>query len=274
MKRILVPTDFSQYAENALRTAALIARENDSQIYLLHLIELPSHIDTGIKAQSLIPEAMLFIDKANETLQTIAQNSYLEGISVFIAVQIETAFDGILSYTKKNEIDLIVMGSNGASGLKEILIGSNAEKIVRLSDKPVLIVKDDIGTSTFKKIVFPTDFSNEAHAPFESLLKFASIFKSQIDLVVISTPNSFKTTIESEIKMEEFIQKYNFKNYTLNIFNDSTIENGITNFATKMEADLIAICTHGRTGIAHFINGSVTQDLVNHNPRPVITFKI
>ena len=274
MKRILVPTDFSQYAENALRTAALIAGENDSQIYLLHLIELPSHIDSGIKAQSLIPEAMLFIDKANETLQTIAQNSYLEGISVFLTVQIETAFDGILSYTKKNEIDLIVMGSNGASGLKEILIGSNAEKIVRLSDKPVLIVKDDIGTSTFKKIVFPTDFSNEAHTPFKSLLAFASIFKSQIDLVLISTPNSFKTTIESEIKMEEFIQKYTFKNYTLNIFNDSTIENGITNFATKMEADLIAICTHGRTGIAHFINGSVTQDVVNHNPRPVITFKI
>jgi len=72
----------------------------------------------------------------------------------------------------------------------------------------------------------------------------------------------------------DFINGYDFKNYTINIYNDENVEKGILNFSHIIDADLIGISTHGRQGIAHFLNGSISEDLVNHAKRPVITFKI
>ena len=273
MKRILVPTDFSDYAENALKAAAIMAKKNKCEIFLLHLLELPNQMSDVMKSGGSIPEALLLVKKANETLQKIKEQTFLKGVSVKTFVQFERAFDGILSFNKKNKIDLIVMGSHGTSGIEEILIGSNTEKVVRLSEIPVLVIKKDVGKLPFKNIVFASDFSAEIKKPFKKMIEFVEIFDANLFLVMICTPNSFKTTTTAEKTMKEFIKNYNIKNYSLHIFNDANIENGITNFSKTIDADLIGLCTHGRTGLAHFFNGSITEDLVNHNTKPVITFK-
>ena len=74
--------------------------------------------------------------------------------------------------------------------------------------------------------------------------------------------------------MDNFVSNFDIDNYTTHIYNDTNIENGIINFANSSNADLIGICTHGRTGLAHFYNGSISEDLVNHASKPIITFKI
>jgi nucleotide-binding universal stress UspA family protein len=274
MKRILVPTDFSEHAENALKAAAIIAKKNKCEIFLLHLLELPNQMNDAITSGGSIPEVMLFIKKANERLQKIKEQPYLNGISVNASVQFERAFNGILSFNKKNKIDLIIMGSHGTSGIEEVLIGSNTEKVVRLSDIPVLVIKKDVGELNFKNIVFASDFSKEIRKPFKKMVEFVEIFDANLFLVMICTPNSFKTTLNAEKTMKDFIENYDIKNYSLHIFNDTNIENGITNFSKTIDADLIGLCTHGRTGLAHFFNGSISEDLVNHTTKPVITFKI
>ena len=106
------------------------------------------------------------------------------------------------------------------------------------------------------------------------MLEFAKIFNSKLFLVTICTPSSFKTTNATEKNMENFIANFDVENYSTHIFNDTNIENGIINFSKSINADLIGICTHGRTGLAHFYNGSISEDLVNHISKPVITFKI
>lgn len=274
MKRILVPTDFSEYAENALKTAALIAKKNNSELFILHLLELPNQMNDAISAGNSIPEVMLFIKKANEVLQKMREQPYLNGIPVYASVQLEKPFNGILSFNKKNDIDLIVMGSHGTSGIEEILIGSNAEKVVRLSEIPVLVVKKEIDELKFSNFVFASDFSEETKEPFKKMIQFAEIFNANLSLVMISTPNSFKTTVDAEQTMNRYVESYNIKNYSLHIFNDTNIENGITNFSKKIDADLIGLCTHGRTGLNLFFNGSISEDLVNHSTKPLITFKI
>ena len=274
MKRILVPTDFSDHAENALKAAALIAKKNNSEIFLLHLLELPNQMNDAIIGGSSIPEVMLFIKKANEILQKITEKPFLNGIPVHASVQFEKAFNGILSFTKKNSIDLIIMGSHGTSGIEEILIGSNSEKIVRLSEVPVLVIKKDVGELKLENFVFASDFSKEIKKPFKKMLEFAAIFNAKLFLVMISTPNSFKTTIEAEETMSEFVKSHDIQNYSLHIFNDSNIEKGVINFSKKVNADLIGLCTHGRTGLAHFFNGSISEGLVNHITKPIITFRI
>lgn len=274
MKRILVPTDFSEHAEDALKVAAQIAKKNNCEIFLLHMLELPSQMSDAISGGSGIPEVMLFIKKANETFQKIKERPYLNGISVSETVHFERASDGILSFCKKNKIDLIIMGSHGSSGIEEMLIGSNTEKVVRLSDIPVLVIKKDIGKFEARNLVFASDFSQEIKKPFKKMIEFAKIFDANLFLVMICTPNSFKTTLAAEKTMSTFIADFDIQNYSFHIFNDVNVENGILNFSNTINADLIGLCTHGRTGLAHFFNGSISEDLVNHTVKPVITFKI
>jgi nucleotide-binding universal stress UspA family protein len=274
MKRILVPTDFSEHAENALKVAAQVAKKNKCEIYLLHMLEIPSQLNDAITGASGIPEVMLFIKKAQQTFEKLKQQEYLEGVTVHESIQFERVFEGILSFSKKHEIDLIVMGSHGVSGIEEILVGSNTEKIVRLSNCPVLVIKKDTKEFNPNHFVFASDFSQEIKKPFEKMIEFAEIFDAKLFLVMICTPNSFKTTVFSEKIMKDFISEFKIKNYSMHIYNDTNIEKGILNFAHKTNADLIGLCTHGRTGLAHFFTGSISEDLVNHTATPVITFQI
>ena len=77
-----------------------------------------------------------------------------------------------------------------------------------------------------------------------------------------------------EKRMKEFISEFNFSNYSTHIYNDINVEKGILHFAKDSNSDVIGMCTHGRKGLAHFFNGSISEDLVNHSKRPVVTFKI
>jgi len=274
MKTILVPTDFSEQAEYALRVAAQIAKQNNSEIILLHMLELPHQAGDALGSGHQIPEIMFYKDKAISKLEDLMDVDYLEGINVLEIIQFEKAFDGILAVSKKNNVDLIVIGSHGTSGFQEMFIGSNTEKVVRFSQVPVLVIKnrnDDFKASNF---VFASDFSDEIKKPFAQLVDFAKSFDADLSLVMINTPNSFKPTHVAEKIMNDFMKDFNYPKYTLHIYNDVNVEKGILNFANSVNADLIGMCTHGRTGFAHFFNGSISEDLVNHAVRPVITFKI
>jgi len=274
MKRILVPTDFSQHAEDALRVASQIAKKNNSEIILLHMLELPQQSNDAIVGGTSIPETMLFMKKANETLDEVASKEYLEGIPVTEIVKKDKPIHGITQISKDYDVNLIIMGSHGSSGVEELLIGSNTEKVVRNSEIPVLVIKKNIPNFNASNIVFASDFSEEAKKPFEKLLNFTKLFDSKLHLVTICTPNSFKPTHVSEKAMSDFVSEFNITNYTTQIYNDTNIEKGIINFSNRIDADVIGMCTHGRTGFAHFFNGSISEGLVNHAVKPVITLKI
>lgn len=281
MKKILVPTDFSEHAEYALKVAAKIARENDGEIYLLHMLELPSYVNDGIGESNAVgssadvPEVMFFMEKTRERFQDTLNEPYLQGVNIVEAIQFERAFDGIMKHTKKHNIDLIVMGSHGASGFQEMFIGSNTEKVVRTADVPVLVIKKEQEGFNPAKMVFASDFSDEIKKPFAKVVDFANSFNSNVHLVYVNTPNDFRSTHAAEKIMHDFASGFEFKNdYTTHIYNDVNVEKGILHFANSINADLIGMCTHGRKGLAHFFNGSISEDLVNHAVRPVITFKI
>ncbi|MFH6987025.1 universal stress protein [Flavobacterium collinsii] len=274
MKRILVPTDFSEHAEDALKVASQIAKKNNSEIIILHMLELPSQMNDAILGGTSIPETMLFMKKANEMLDQISSRPYLEGIQITEIVKMDKPIHGITQIGKEYEIDLIIMGSHGSSGIEELLIGSNTEKVVRNSEIPVLVIKKNNTNFRASDIVFASDFSSETKIPFEKFLKFTKVFDSKIHLVTICTPNSFKPTHEVQQTIDAFVTEFNLTNYTAQIYNDTNIEKGIINFSNSINADIIGMCTHGRTGFAHFFNGSISEGLVNHAIRPVLTFKI
>ncbi|WP_394773754.1 universal stress protein [Flavobacterium sp.] len=274
MKKILVPTDFSEHAEDALKVAAQIAKKNNSEIIVLHMLELPSQMSDAVLGGASIPETMLFMKKANEMLDEISSRPYLDDISVTEIVKMDKPIHGISQVSKDYDVDLIIMGSHGSSGIEELLIGSNTEKVVRNSEIPVLVIKKNITNFSTSNIVFASDFSDETKKPFEKLLNFTKSFESKIHLVTICTPNSFKPTHVVEKSMNDFASEFSLTNYETHIYNDTNIEKGIINFSNSINADLIGMCTHGRTGFAHFFNGSISEGLVNHAVKPVLTFKI
>ena len=274
MKRILVPTDFSKHAEYALKVAAQIAKKNDGEIFLVHMLELPTSGNDAISTAHEIPELMLFKNAAINKLDSLMESDFLNGVKISKIIQFEMAFDGIVKYAKSHDIDLIVMGSHGASGFQEMFIGSNAEKVVRNSEIPVLIIKKDRSSFNIEKFVFASDFTEEIKKSFAKAVKFANEFDAELHLVMINTPSNFKPTHLSHQIMDDFISHFTIRKFSKHIYNDTSVENGILNFANHIDADLIGMSTHGRKGLAHFFNGSISEDLVNHSLRPVVTFKI
>jgi nucleotide-binding universal stress UspA family protein len=274
MKRILVPTDFSKHSEYALKVASQIAKKNNGEIFLVHMLELPTSGNDAISTAHEIPELMLFKNAAVNKLDAMMEATYLEGVKIAKMIQFEMAFDGIVKNAKAHDIDLIIMGSHGASGFQEMFIGSNTEKVVRNSDIPVLVIKRDEDPFSAQKFVFASDFSDEAKIPFQKAMAFAQGFGAHLHLVNINTPNNFKSTKVAEQIMNTFLEGIDTSAMSTHIYNDVNVEKGILHFAKSIDADLIGMSTHGRKGLSHFFNGSISEDLVNHAKRPVITFKI
>jgi nucleotide-binding universal stress UspA family protein len=274
MKKILVPTDFSETAENALKVAAQLAKTYGSEIYLLHLLELPLQEVDAMSTFSDLPEAMFFMKLAHQKLDTLMASDYLEGLKVHVTIKPDNDFSGIIEKCQEHRIDMIVMGSHGTSGLKELFIGSNAEKVVRTSDIPVLVIKKNHEDFHVDDFVFASDFKKESKNTYNQAIEFANIFDAKLHLLMVNTPSNFMTTTNAKNRILDFVKDTNFKNYSITIYNDQSIESGILNFSKEIDADLIGISTYGKQGLANFFNGSISKDLVNHAKRPVITFKI
>lgn len=273
MKRLLVPTDFSVQAENALKVAVKIAQKNNSEIFLLHSMELPLHLATA-KESTGIPEPLFYMKLARKHFEEFRQKPYLNEVVVHELVGQGEIYEEIEDACNRNNIDLIVMGSTGASGFKEMFVGSNTEKVVRTSATPVLVIKDKYSEFNVSDFVFATDLSDKFKDAFQKASSFASVIGAKIHLLYVNTPVGFKTTSEAEKLMQDFIKDMKLNNYTLNIYNDVSVEKGILNFAGSIQAQLIGMATHGRKGISHFLNGSISEDMANRANLPVITFRI
>lgn len=273
MKRILVPTDFSEQAENALKIAVQIAKTYGSEIFVIHSMETPLHLATSSDSGSL-PESLFFIKLAEKRFSDLREKEYLDGIVLNEAIGRNEIYEDIEESCEKHNIDLIVMGSTGASGFKEMFVGSNTEKVVRTSSTPVLVIKNNHPAFKINDFVFASDFSESGKGAFKKAQTFAQKLGAKIHLLLVNTPANFKTSSESYSLMQDFVNGMDLENYTLNIHNDTSVEKGILNFTKHINAQLIGMGTHGRKGISHFFNGSVSEDLVNHANMPIITFKI
>ncbi|MFD1094241.1 universal stress protein [Salegentibacter chungangensis] len=276
MKRILVPTDFSEQAEYALKVAAQLAKKFDSEIYLLHMLELPLELVDPVAGSSShnLPESIFFMKLAHQRFKKLMSKPYLDGIKLYETVQFHQAFEGIMEVSEDKKCDIIVMGSHGASGFKEMFIGSNTEKVVRTSKIPVLVIKKEHPEFKIENFVFATDGDSSNKHTLKMAKDFADKMNAKLHLLFINTPNNFLTSEDVKKRMENFVDGQNVGDYNIHIYNDVSVEKGILGFATTIDAGLIGISTHGRKGIAHFFNGSISEDLVNHAKIPVVTFRI
>ena len=173
---------------------------------------------------------------------------------------------------EEEKTDLVIMGTNGATGLREMLIGSNTEKVVRYARVPVLSVRTAPGLSTITNILLPTTLQLDQLDFMNKLKALQEFFHASLHLLLVNTPVNFKTDQEAQEAKEAFVEHYGIHNYVFHFVNFHYEEEGIINFASREKMDIIAMATHGRKGLSHVFNGSLTEDVVNHTLTPVWSY--
>lgn len=278
MKKILVPCDFSKTAEEAYRFSIKIAEKNESVIHVLHVIDSSmissgaaelSHVATfnGVFMQKL--EAQL-----QEKYQALKVKNNAEKIPHILSIEMGFLPQNIERYIKNQNIDVVVMGTNGATGLKEIFVGSNTEKIVRIANVPVVAVPLGSTSDVITDIVFPVDTTEDPSNYMNELRSIQRLFKARLQLLWINTPNIFKSDTEAFEDLRDFAEEYRLRDYKLNVRSDHSEHEGILRFAAGIDNTLIFMPTHSRKGLAHWLTGSITENVVNHVECPVWTCSI
>lgn len=278
MKKILVPIDFSEYSEYALRVAADIAKKQQAEIIVLHMLGLSEAILSKDETQETV-EVIYYLKLTEKRFISFLDKEYLKDVKITETVRNYKVFSEINQVVHENEADLIVMGSHGSSGLSEVFVGSNTEKVVRTSNIPVLVIKNQINKFDIKEVVFACDFKIENISAYQNANRLFDLFSATLHLVYVNLPGDrFRNSNQIEERIKEFLFKAdsgNLENFDkVVIQNDYSVESGIFNYCQKINADVIAIPTHGRRGLSHFFNGSIGEDIANHANKSVITFKI
>ncbi|MEK6782584.1 MAG: universal stress protein [Bacteroidota bacterium] len=274
MKKILVPCDFSEPALQAYSFAMNIAARTNAEVWVLKVIDLPFAYETSFGSPMYYFDPQILKDLAEE-----ARNNFERMKSTHPRKDLVnfTTLQGPITLTIRQfigdyKIDLVVMGTHGATGLKEYWVGSNTEKIVRFSNSPVLAVRKSFELNQIKNVVFPTTLQTDQIDLISRLTELQSFFSATLHLLLVNTPFNMNRTKDQMDMMKEFAIENKLKDYTLNTRNDFYEQDGIINFAHETKADMIAMGTHGRRGLAHLFGGSVAEDVVNHVDCPIWTY--
>lgn len=277
MKKIIVPVDFSEHSEYALETAAIFARKLNLEIIAVHMLEMPAGLLTTTGDFEQIKN-VFHLNLAQKKFEEFLEKDYLEGLKVSPIVKHFKVFKEVNDVAKEQDADLIIMGSHGASGFKEIFVGSNTEKVVRFAEIPVLVVKQNPILTDIESVVYACDFSEKSIPTYLKAKELFSGLGLNMHLVHINLPGeNFRSTAEMERDAFNFFNNADGNLEALKTVNyvcDYNTESGILNFANVTGADLIAMVTHGRTGLEHFFKGSISEDIANHSALPVMTFKM
>lgn len=287
MKRILFPTDFSDAANNALNIAMKLSKTLHAELHVLHsLNSVQQYVDISLTTAGDItmpgmqPEIVLEAiqqetDRVNAKMDELEKEIQAVGINVVTKV-IQQALDfEINDIVQENNIDFIVMGTHGSSGIKEAFIGSTAQKIVRIAKVPVLTVNTSSDEFNIRKVVCCSDFTEEKiNEQLPRVKRFADIFEAALDLVYINTPTYFEETKTVLDRMEQVKFDYGLKNCESHIYNAFDIDEGVINFSEHQNADVIAMITHGYRGVKKLFNDNITESVVNHSEIPVLTLHI
>ena len=278
MGKILVPVDFSEYSEYALEVAASMAKQSDSEIILLHMMGLSEAVLTKDASQEAA-EAHYYMKLTRKRFGDFLDKEYLQGVTVHEMVQNYKIFSEINEVALDVGAELIVMGSHGSSGISSLFVGSNTEKVVRTSKVPVLVVKKQRPNYRPERVVYACDYKVDDLSAYQEAFKFFKRWETEIHLVYVNLPTEhFKSSEEIEKERDLFFKVAHSgkkpAEVKTHVVSDYSVEGGIFYCATALGANLIAMPTHGRKGMAHFFKGSIGEDVANRAEIPVITFKV
>ncbi len=278
MKKLLVPTDFSKTADAALEVAVSIARQIGASITLIHINELVGPVIPVSELHFAIDQELRerYVDSIRVNLGKMLEklSAKFDGIVIEQRVQEGVFASSLIELAKLEGFDMIVMGTKGATGLKEFFVGSNTEKIVRFAPCPVLAVPNNQRTK-FNNILVATSLDDDQANIFEKLKEWHALFGKKAYLLNVNSPEAYAN--DERFKADEpgleAVADLDFEiirtpGFTLNE------EIAIFEQADEKEVDLIVMGTHQRKGLMHLLVGSLTEDVINHSDLPILAIPL
>lgn len=276
MKKILFPTDFSPAADHAFVYALNMADAIQASLLVVHLYELPQlkrSLPNTIKEvyESIEKEAYDSFQKNLPHLDAIATNHRLNHIPVSYTLKAGETLDAINHLASAENVDFIVMGTKGASGLKEILIGSVAAEVMENAPCPVIAIPEAaVFDGKLDRIAFATDFKEQDVPALKKVLSFARDFSAKVFCVYVDVSHT-----ESYLKRMEQMQLAIGEEPQLEcrILEGSHVEQALSVFLEEESIDLLTMVIRKRNFIQELFNYSQTKQMVYHTKVPILALQ-
>jgi|SRR5690625_151307 len=274
-KRILIPTDFTSQAKAALMSALKMTEKLDAELFVLHSIDIHDRFVSRSSPVSTDSRESILVERAKELMEEHLASEGLDSLSPTTIVGTNSILEDVMEACEKYDIDFIVMGSSGVSGLESLFIGSNTERVVRHAKVPIVVIKDKpIAFDDDTKFVFASSLKNKDKSALKKAKILSASLNIKLELLYINTQANFKTTKDIFKLITSFLTEKERKDIKVIVHNDSTVEKGILNYMEKREDAVFGIGTNGRKGLARFFNDSIAENIVNTAPSSIICFKI
>jgi nucleotide-binding universal stress UspA family protein len=267
MKRILVPTDFSECAQSASAVALEIARKSGAHIFFLHISEDPE-FPPNAKRKSSTPDPE--ISSAKSHLNELVLQATRNGVDATPILILNKGNERIENYVEPYGIDSIVMGSHGATGIREFVIGSHTQHVVKHATVPVLVIKRKPETLAFRDIVFASTFEKDVTVALGLMVDFARPWNAHLHLLYVNLMNRLVEENEAMGVLQTLTVKFPDTSFTTNVIQTNDAEWGIDGFAKQINADLIAVIHQDKESLLKVLTTSIAEGLVNHEQRPVL----
>ncbi|WP_019670350.1 universal stress protein [Eudoraea adriatica] len=251
MKKIILPTDFSYNAYNAITYAMNLLKDEEATFYLMntytpaiyqteYLLHSPGQIGLGDIYQS---ESINQLEELQKQLQKEFKNPKH---TIITHSAFNILVDEVASMVANENADMVIMGTQGATGAKEIFLGTHTVHVIKKATCPVIAIPADFEFETPKEILFPTDFEVEySEEQLTALLDLAELHKSRIQVIHISSGYDLTEFQEqNKAKLEQLLEK------TPNLFHDlpsQEIITGINNFQLKNKMNMLAMIQNKHT---------------------------
>ena len=273
MKRILVPTDFSPTAEKAFRFALDIATKTKGTVILYHVytpVESTT-IDTVQKRKQYNAQTETNLVKRLQRLKKKVTGNAVD-ISVSTVLGRTPIIDNILGFAEDNQIDLIVMGTQGGSGLKKAIVGSVAGRIIENSDVPVLLVPEKFEWKEPEQIVFSTNYQKTDKQALSLILSLAKLYAAKVIIVhlydVYALDEKEKTEFETNAyAMQKIFNKFNLK---FQLLKTSSVTETMENLYKEIPYDMVAMVRRKKTFMERFFLKSFTKNMAYITNHPLL----
>lgn len=270
ISKILVPTDFSETAGKALEVAISIAAKNNAVIDLLHVFHVPV-IDPNMPTDTLDIMIDEMRQSANNKLQRlVAEKGH--GATIKPVSLMGYAVDEIVEYAESENIPLIVMGTTGASGLKEVLFGSNAGGVVEKTSSLVLTVPP--GTNGFnpKNVVYACDFEKSELDASDQFVGMARLFGAELTVLYVKNDNVLFSAKSPEQRFNELKAAVGYDKMSLKLLEGMDVYDTIIHYLESNPCDLLASAHYKRGTFTKLFHRSLTKRLLYHVNIPMLTY--
>ena len=270
ISKILIPTDFSEVANNALQYAIQLAKKTQAEIHILYVKNIP--IMDNSFPNNVYQTYMIEVDEFTKKSFEDLTSKFFKNAEVKFKTHTAFGFiqDEIQDFSEKNEIDLIVLGTTGASGIQEILIGSNAASVAANSAIPVLIIPP---TSNFEEIihlVYATDYNEPEFPAVSRLAYFANLYDA--DVSILHVKSDYDNFFDAEHNF--FSRNKNapeFKKWKIiKLPKDGSIIESINTFITNNHSNMIVMAKHNRNFFDKLFHISLSKKMAYHTKIPLL----